>query len=239
MKRNRSKPRFAVITLICLLLTGLAGLVLSPVDWRLLWEGAREVFASTEALRDFVLGFGAWAPLAFFLTQVAQVVLAPVPGGAAVVVGTLLFGVWGGLALSIAGAVAGSAVLFVLVRRWGKPLAIKIVGEESFGRYADVLDEKGWWLFVILLVPFMPDDVVCALAGLSKVSLRRFVVLVAVGRTPSWALTALITADLATRSAAAGITAGLVVVGVLAVAFVYRQRLEAALLRLAGKGQGR
>lgn len=203
------------------------------------WEAARAAFSSVGAMRDFVSGFGAWAPAVFLLAQAAQVVLAPIPGGVAVVVGTLLFGVWGGLALSVVGAVVGSAILFVLVRRWGRPLAVRLVGEEGFKRYAGAFDEKGWLLFAILLVPFMPDDVVCALAGLSAVSLRRFVVLVAVGRTPSWAITALVTADLATRSAAVWVGAGIALAAVLAVGAWHRGLLEEWFLKLAGKASRR
>lgn len=220
-----------------------AAVTLCAAGWLVVRPGAigsvRETFSSVEALRDFVAGFGAWAPVVFFVAQVAQVVLAPVPGGVAVVVGALLFGVWGGLALSVAGAVVGSGVLFVVVRRWGRPLAMRLVGEGNLQRYVGVLDEKGTVLFAILLVPFMPDDVVCALAGLSKVSLRRFVVLVAVGRTPTWLATALITADLTTRSTAIWVSAGLVIAALTVVALLYRKRLEGRLLGLAGKTRKR
>ena len=122
----------------------------------------------------------------------------------------------------------------LLVRRWGRPLAVGLVGKESFEKYAGALDEKGTFLFIVMLVPFMPDDVVAALAGLSAVSLRRFVVLVAVGRTPSWAATAFITADLATRSATVWIGAGSTVVAVLALGVWHRARLERWMLTLVG-----
>lgn len=209
------------------------------ISYRLGWWGTREVFSSVGAMRGFVLGYGVWAPVVYFLAQVVQVVIAPVPGGVTVVVGTLLFGVWGGLALSVAGAVVGSAVLFLVVRRWGRPLAVRVVGEEGFERYAGALDEKGVLLFVVMLVPFMPDDVVAALAGLSAVSFRRFIVLVAVGRTPSWLLTALVAADLATRSVAAWIFVGLAVAAVFALAIWHRKRVERWLVGIAGKGRKR
>lgn len=83
-----------------------------------LWEGAGRLFGSPEALRGYVSGFGAWAPVAFFLAQVAQVILAPIPG-VTTVVGPLLFGPWFGTALVLAGGMVGSVVLFAAgVRRW-------------------------------------------------------------------------------------------------------------------------
>jgi uncharacterized membrane protein YdjX (TVP38/TMEM64 family) len=127
-----------------------------------LWDWARVTLSSVEAMRIFVASYGAWAPVVFFFAQRLQVVLAPIPGGIAVVAGTLLFGVWGGLFLSVAGATAGSALLFLAIRRWGKPLALWVVGREHFERYADIFDKKGTLLFVILLVPFTPDDPICS-----------------------------------------------------------------------------
>lgn len=202
-----------------------------------LLEWARMPFSSMEEMRAFVSGYGSWAPAVFFAAQTLQVILAPIPGGVTVVAGTLLFGFWGGLGLSVAGAVAGSAALFVAVRLWGRPLVLRLVGKDNYHRYASAFDQRGALLFVVLLVPFMPDDVVCALAGLSAVSFRRFVVLVALGRTPSWALTALITADLTTRSAAVWIGVGLAVAAALALGVWHRRRLEGWLLGLADRSR--
>lgn len=190
-----------------------------------------DMFSSVDALRDFVAGFGPWAPVVFVALQTAQVVLAPVPGGVAVVVGTVLFGVWGGLGLSLLGSLFGSALLFAAVRRWGRPLAVRLFSAERVGAYADRLDRDGRLLFVIMLIPFLPDDMVVGLAGLSAVSLRRFLVIAVLGRAPSWLLTALVTAGLATQSTAVVVTVVLVLAGLGALLFSYRGRLEQWLLR--------
>lgn len=199
------------------------------------WEEMRRVFGSPEALREYVSGFGGWASVAFFLAQVAQVIVAPIPGGVTTVVGPLLFGPWAGTALILAGGMAGSVVLFTLVRRWGPPLAIRLVGRRNFERFSGAFgDEKGAFLFVVMLVPLVPDDVAVAAAGLSGVSFRRFVVLVALGRLPGWAATAFVAADLVERSAGTLATAGLAVAVAAALILVYRQRLESWLLRRRG-----
>ena len=189
-----------------------------------------DMFSSVDALRDFISGFGPWGPAVFVALQVVQVVLAPVPGGVAVVVGTVLFGVGGGLVLSLLGSLIGSAILFACVRRWGRPLAVRVFGAERVAAYTDRLDRDGRLLFVIMLIPFLPDDVVVGLAGLSAVPFRRFLVIVVLGRTPSWLLTALVTAGLATQSLAVVITVVLTLAGVGAVLFTYRGRLETWLL---------
>lgn len=203
-----------------------------------LWEGMRRIFGSPEALREYVSGFGGWAPAAFFLAQVAQVIVAPIPGGITTVAGPLLFGPWVGTALILAGGVVGSVVLFALVRRWGPPLAARLVGRRNFERFSGAFDdEKGALLFVVMLMPFVPDDAAVAVAGLSGVSFRRFVVLVALGRMPGWALTAFVAADLVGRSTGTLVTVGLAVAVTATLVFVYRKRLESWLLRRAGAAQ--
>ena len=198
----------------------------------LFWEGLREAFGSPGAFREYVLGFGGWAPVVFFLTQAAQVILVPLPGGATTVVGVLLFGPWAGGALGLAGGLAGSVALFALVRRWGRPLAARLVGRKSFERYAGAFDDgKGALLLVVMLVPFVPDDVAVAVAGLSVMSFRRFAAVVALGRLPGSAVTALVAADLVGRSAGTLVAVGLAAAVAAALILPHRKRLEFRLLR--------
>lgn len=227
--------------LAALAAAGLGGTLLWSSGQNLLtaWHGNVEaVFGSVEAMRGFVLGFGACAPAVFFLIQVAQVVLAPIPGNVTTVVGALVFGLWEGLALGLAGAVVGSVLVFALGRRWGRPLVVRLVGRAAFEKYAGVFDARGWVLFVVFLLPFLPDDAVCALAGLSAVSFRRFLVLVLVGRLPSTAFTVLVASGAMPSSAALWIATGLVATVVLAATFAYRARLEDLLLRARSSEAG-
>jgi uncharacterized membrane protein YdjX (TVP38/TMEM64 family) len=189
------------------------------------------------ALRDWILSFGAFSPVVYFLVVVAQVIVSPIPAGPVTFAGAMIFGVPQGLSLSMTGSVVGSVLVFAAARRWGEPLVIRLVGEETFYKYAGRLDPKGWWLLAILLVPFMPDDAVCALAGLSAVTFRRFLLYMMVGRLPGATLTALLASDLVTQSTAGWIVAGMVLVALLALGFVYRKPLESWILRRADEGQ--
>jgi uncharacterized membrane protein YdjX (TVP38/TMEM64 family) len=189
-------------------------------------------------IRDWVLSFGAFSPVVYVLVAVAQVIVSPIPAGPVTFAGAMIFGVPQGLALSMAGSVVGSVLVFAAARRWGEPLVMRLLGEETFYKYSGRLDSQGWWLFAILLVPFMPDDAVCALAGLSAVTFRRFLFFMVVGRLPGATLTALLASDLVTRSSAGWIVAGMILVALLALGFVYRKRLESWILRRADEGRG-
>jgi len=204
--------------------------------------GQVAVFMSTldaADLRDWIVSFGAFSAVVYFLVVVAQVIFSPIPAGPVTFAGAMIFGVPQGLALSMAGSVVGSALVFAAARRWGEPLVIRLVGEVTFYKYAGRLGPKGWWLLAILLVPFMPDDAACALAGLSAITFRRFLVFVVLGRLPGATLTALLASDLVTRSAAGWIVAGMVLVALLALGFVYRKPLESWILRRADEEQSR
>src|SRR5205807_3061503 len=68
------------------------------------WGAAIAPFldGSPDAFHRWVRDLGAWAPAIFVLVTVAQVVVAPIPGGALPPVAALAFGPWAALALSLA-----------------------------------------------------------------------------------------------------------------------------------------
>ncbi len=186
---------------------------------------------SVAGLTDWILSFGALSPVVYFFVMVAQVLLSPIPAGPVTLAGALVFGVWEGLALSLAGSVVGSVLVFLAARRWGEKLVVRLVGERTFRKYVGMLDARGWWVFVVLLVPFVPDDAVCALAGLSALKFRRFLAIMVVGRIPGSTTTALLASEWVTGSAAVWISVGIFVAVILALGLVYRGRLETWILR--------
>ena len=80
----------------------------------------------------------------------------------------------------------GSAVVFLVARRWGRPLALRLVGADRIHRYESLMTARGGLLiWLVFLLPLLPDDAVCALAGLSGIGFRRFVAIATVGRIPA------------------------------------------------------
>jgi len=150
------------------------------------WARLSETLATPEAFRAWVEGLGAWGPIGYLLAQAAQVVVVPIPGTLFPPVGALAFGPWPALALSLAGMALGSAVVFLVARRWGRPLAVRLVGADRIHRYENLMTARGGLLiWLVFLLPLLPDDAVCALAGLSGLGFRRFMVIATVGRIPA------------------------------------------------------
>jgi uncharacterized membrane protein YdjX (TVP38/TMEM64 family) len=208
-----------------------------PLASSSLLGGAQEIFASTSSLQEFVEGFGSWSLLVFLGIQATQVVAGPVPAGPVIVAGSALFGCWEGLALSMAGIMAGSVLAFLLGRRFGLPLLRRLVGEELVAKHRPAPgNSDGWWLLMVLLMPIPAGgDAACALAGLSSISLRRFILMVSVGRLPGTALAAFVGAGLMRGHLVAPIAAGITALVVVGVTFRYRRSLVTRLVPVARK----
>jgi uncharacterized membrane protein YdjX (TVP38/TMEM64 family) len=130
---------------------------------------------------------GPFAPLLFVALQTLQVIVAPVPGQILAGVGGYLFGPLVGTGYSMLGVVLGSIVVFVLTRRYGERVVERLLTDglrTKFERYGS--ENGAVTLFVFFLLPTFPDDALCAIAGLWEVRFRTFLVLLVVGRTPSF-----------------------------------------------------
>ncbi len=216
----------------------MSDLVVHWPAWAETLDGVLAVARSQDRLREWVEAFGLLAPLVFFLAEAAQVVFSPVPGSLLPPVGALAFGPWMALALSLGGCAAGAAVVFALARRCGRPLIHRLVTPSAAERYSGVLTSRGGlWLFLVFAIPFLPGDAVCALAGLSSVSFRRFLTVSTLGRVPSTALAIALAAELSAAPAWAVPAVALAVAAGLTLAFGYRRRVEAWLLRVATDGE--
>lgn len=141
-----------------------------------------EIFASPEALQQYLLQFGMLAPLVFMAIQVTQVVFPIIPGGLTCVAGVLCFGPLWGFVYNYISIGIGSCINFLLIRRYGKPLLIRLSSPRIYEKYVGWLDkgERFDKLFAIaIFMPVAPDDFLCMLAGLTKMTFRKFVTIIA------------------------------------------------------------
>jgi uncharacterized membrane protein YdjX (TVP38/TMEM64 family) len=161
---------------------GLAALVAMLVIW---WRPIYDFVSDQEQVRGWVEGLGAWGPLAIILLEMVQALLAPIPGQAIEAVSGYLYGPWLGTLYPMIGMAIGSFITFLLARRFGRPLVIRLIGQQSMARLDD-LERRGGppFFFLIWLLPFAPDDLACVAAGLTTMRPRQFMALMPVGRLP-------------------------------------------------------
>ena len=140
-------------------------------------------FSDRNAVANSMEQNGVWGPVVLFILFVLQVFLAFIPGQALMVACGYLYGFWGGFLLSWLSLVAGGEAAFVLARRYGRSFAEKWIAPDVLARWDQTARGQGIGFFVItLLMPLVPNDAMCYVAGLGKISRQRFFIANMLGR---------------------------------------------------------
>ncbi len=133
---------------------------------------------------------GAWGPAVLIALYIAQVIVAPIPGQGVNFVAGYLYGFWPGLSFSWLGAVLGSTAAMGLARLAGRPLVVRLVGPGLLARLDRLAAGRGLgFFFLVFLIPGLPDDAACFLAGLTPLPLSGLIAAAAIGRIPGIAST--------------------------------------------------
>ncbi len=140
-----------------------------------------QFFGSQEVIRDFVLQFGVFAPLAFIMLQILQVIITPFSHYAVSIAGGFIFGTWQGFIYNWIGRVIGTAIAFYLARIFGRRIINHIVKQKTIQKYDYVFEKGKLLLFLAYFLPLFPDDELSYLAGLSSINPRIFLPLMAIG----------------------------------------------------------
>jgi uncharacterized membrane protein YdjX (TVP38/TMEM64 family) len=149
------------------------------------WLPGGNMLLDRQLLLNWLQNYGRWAPILTITLHLLQVLAAPVPGTAIDAVNGLLFGPWLGTFYSMIGLLSGSWLLMWLARRLGRPLAERYISTDLLARLDGLVDRYGIvFIFLVFLIPFLPDDAICLLAGLTGIPLTVLMLLALLGRTP-------------------------------------------------------
>ncbi len=143
------------------------------------------IFSSPESLRKWV----AEKPLAglvFIGIQALQVVIFIIPGEVPQVAGGYLFGFLDGILLSVAGIAIGSTVGFFLARILGIPFVRSVFKPQQIEKTEKLISSPRSTLafFLLFLIPGIPKDILCYIAGLSSMKYWVFILISTLGRLP-------------------------------------------------------
>jgi uncharacterized membrane protein YdjX (TVP38/TMEM64 family) len=184
-----------------------------------------------EALRAYLRSFGHWAPVVSLLLMIAQALLAPVPGFLITVANGLVFGVFWGSLLSLAGQALAAAICFWLARALGRGPVETLAGRlglASADRWFDRWGARG--VLLARLMPGVSFDAVSYAAGLTRMRFGRFAAVTIIGAAPQAVLYAYL-GGAAPQYTWALLAMTAVVIGAVAVMALVRRRK-----RSRGKG---
>lgn len=134
-------------------------------------------FGSAVAFQLYIGKLGWWGPITLTLFQAFQVVIPILPGWLGCAVGGVVFGPVVGFICNFIGISAGSIAAFWLARKYGIKLVKCIIKEEKYEKYAGWISTKKSYsvvLWLMILLPFAPDDFFCYFSGLTKMSAKKF-----------------------------------------------------------------
>lgn len=153
------------IVIICAIVIIGAVAIMSAVGRLEQYETDEEKIDAIEAmLRDT----GGWGMVVYFLIQVLQVVILPLPALVCYVPGAIIWGPLYATLIASAGVIVGSLICYVIGKYFGHRAVVWIAGKETVDKYTPMLAKRGKIIFVLMqILPFFPDDILCMLAGLT------------------------------------------------------------------------
>ncbi|MEO0160709.1 MAG: VTT domain-containing protein [candidate division WOR-3 bacterium] len=137
-----------------------------------------------EAVRDEIQSYGFVSYLIYFLLYIFQIFFAPVPGQVLNIVSGMLFGPLRGFFISWCAVIVGGFLAMLGVRVFGKKILYFLVEEKAL-RIEEQITKKGLPLIIFLaLFPNPIGDGIFYLAGMTTISLKILIVLIACCRIP-------------------------------------------------------
>lgn len=132
---------------------------------------------SRNFLHSLIVNAGIWAPVVYILLFLVTIILPPLNSMPLLVIGFFLFKNQVQLYVYIA-SVLGSVVNFLIARKWGREVVIKLVGEKSIGKIDQIAKEYGvdFLIFFRVLQGYLSDFISYAF-GLTDIKFSKYLLI--------------------------------------------------------------
>ena len=170
LRESRRKRRAAIISAIALAIC--VGLIAVGV--------ATGTLTSLESLRAFVDTLGPAGPVAYVALIAMQTVFPVVPGAITIMAGPLIWGAWGGLLLNWLAVTLGSGAAFIIARTCGMSIIRTFFSEATIDKFTAWTASPTFakWFAVAIFFPVAPDDLLCWVAGTTKMKFSTFIFII-------------------------------------------------------------
>ena len=152
-----------------------------------LWDPIVNLTRDPDYFRTWIQSCGVWGRFVLIGIMMLQVVVAIIPGELLEIAAGYAFGAIEGMLLCLAGAAIGSALIFLLTKRFGMKLVEAFISREKIESVRFLQNEKRLELitFIIFFIPGTPKDLLTYFAGMTPIRLRTFLLISTVARIPS------------------------------------------------------
>lgn len=156
--------------------------------------------SAAENFREFIRGYGGLGWVVAFGIQILQVMIPTIPGEFIEVGMGLCFGWLGGALICLVGGAIGSALLMLLIKKYGTKVVELFVSVDRINEMRFINNEKKLKLtvFIFYLIPGTPKDALIFFFGLTRISIWDFLWIQTLARIPS-IITSTVAGHLATN----------------------------------------
>lgn len=135
-----------------------------------LWEKVNSI----EKIRNIVESGGVFSFLIFMLLQILQTTILQIPSILVTIAGSFVFGRWTAFFLSFISVMLGSILMFWIGRKGGRKFLNWIAGEQGAEKWVNQMTNGKYLFFLMMMFPLFPDDILCAVAGVTNMSFTFF-----------------------------------------------------------------
>ena len=178
---NKDKKR-RLIKIVFAIIAAAAIILLSIIAFPLVkYANEPDKFA------EYIDSFGASRHTIMSLIQLAQIIVALVPGEVIEFVAGTVYGWLGGFIFCMAGIILGHTIIFKSVRYFGKGFVEAVAGSKIMEKFEFLQNENKLHLllFFLFFIPGTPKDLLTYIVPLTKIKFKDFIVITTIARIPS------------------------------------------------------
>lgn len=151
----------------------------------------KNIVNNRDELKELLIGFGPLGALVLVFFQMLQVVIFFIPGEIFQTAAGYIYGTGLGTLLSIVGMNIGGAILFIVTKKYGNNLVHRFLPKTIVKYFDKFLESEKINLiaFFMYLMPGAPKDSAAFLFGLSRMTLKDFLIYSTLGRVPALTIT--------------------------------------------------
>ncbi|MBB6454626.1 putative membrane protein YdjX (TVP38/TMEM64 family) [Salirhabdus euzebyi] len=119
-----------------------------------------------------------FAKITYFAICFIQPILLPIPEAVTVVAASSVMGALSAFLLGFTGTLLGIFTMFMVSRIGGMKFVEKFVKPAKIEQYHKYVEKNEVFILVLLfIIPILPDEIICIGAGVSGVSIKRFLII--------------------------------------------------------------
>ncbi|WP_128751360.1 TVP38/TMEM64 family protein [Desulfosporosinus sp. HMP52] len=185
MSINKKKITALLIAVLSLIFIGLY-LLIPSLSEQLNKSVSLLSRADINGMRDYLRGFGIWAPIVSMALMVFQALAAPLPAFVITFANAWIFGWVMGALYSWTGAMIGASLCYVIAKAFGRPVIERMVGKKSLETTDRFFEKYGKHSVMIArLLPIVPFDIISYAAGLTTMGFWEFFWATGLGQLPA------------------------------------------------------